>query len=551
MIITAAINTYVKDKIYSSSKVAPASEVIAASDKKQKEPFYFSERKIQLLKEQVGRAAYKERNFAKAREIIQEAINEGKIHRKILEEMISTLNKVEKGLTAAEKATSLASKILNFAGILNVAIPLKFTKEYTLEEILNAASTDKEQVTLDQLKDFNVEVGSYVGNALKLGEGATGVVYLLEIEGRKRVVKIATEKTPDLEVEKLLLTELKDSPNIVKLIAPVKDQDIIVIEYIPGKSLEVMITEGSVIEDSLVEEIQSRIQEALDKAHSLGIFHRDATPTNVMIEFDNQGHLRTAKLIDFGFSRKYKEETPEYAVGEYIDAQEFYFLTLDLTAMKSSINKNDKETLKTILAETLTKTFNQKEELLALLEQTSEETLQKELSHSKKFAKERIDDKTTAFIAKLRKIAEQNGISTEEFTTLIEEVDKRMAFKAKEKVAIYDQISELITYDEIERAQIALDKAILAEELNEKQIKELTDRIEEKKVSAVDALYTKIDSLVQIKQELLIQLQDSITAWRKIKSLISSKESDNLERDQRKVQELIAELKSLAIKKQF
>src|SRR6201992_235532 len=75
-----------------------------------------------------------------------------------------------------------------------------------------------------------------------------------------------------------------------------------VMQYIPGKSLDKVIGEGPA-NVQLVLSSGMQIADGLQAAHSLGIFHRDLKPANVML---TDGGL--IKILDFGLARQLKRE---------------------------------------------------------------------------------------------------------------------------------------------------------------------------------------------------------------------------------------------------
>ncbi|WP_263365791.1 serine/threonine-protein kinase [Edaphobacter bradus] len=148
----------------------------------------------------------------------------------------------------------------------------------------------------------------------KIGTGGSGVVYLANDTLLQRPVVLKLLKRGNLTIEQMRATQLRearlasaiDHPNVCAIYdvgeAPAESGDseeaYIVMQYIPGKSLDKMISEGpSSLQLVLSAGIQ--IAEGLSAAHSLGIFHRDLKPANVML---TDGGL--IKILDFGLARR-------------------------------------------------------------------------------------------------------------------------------------------------------------------------------------------------------------------------------------------------------
>jgi serine/threonine protein kinase len=148
----------------------------------------------------------------------------------------------------------------------------------------------------------------------ELGRGAMGVVYKARDPKIDRLVAIKTisifAHTPeeDREFRERLFTEAKAAgrlshPGIVTVYDVSEDPDTlnpyIVMEYVPGDSLEKQVAEsadrfplGSAL--ALVEQVA----EALDYAHSQGIVHRDIKPANILTPESGP-----PKITDFGIAK--------------------------------------------------------------------------------------------------------------------------------------------------------------------------------------------------------------------------------------------------------
>ena len=159
----------------------------------------------------------------------------------------------------------------------------------------------------------------------KIGAGGSGVVYLATDTLLQRPVVLKLLKRGALTLEQMRSTQLREArlasaiehPNVCAIyevgIAHAGSGDepeaFIVMQYIPGKSLDKLIAEGpSSLE--LVLSCGIQIADGLAAAHSLGIFHRDLKPANVML---TDGGL--VKILDFGLARRLAPEDMDFDPG--------------------------------------------------------------------------------------------------------------------------------------------------------------------------------------------------------------------------------------------
>ena len=156
----------------------------------------------------------------------------------------------------------------------------------------------------------------------KIGAGGSGVVFLATDTLLQRPVVLKLLKRGNLTVEQMRTTQLRearlasaiDHPNVCAIYevgeAPSEsgagEEAYIVMQYIPGKSLDKLIAEGpSSLQLVLSAGIQ--VSDGLSAAHNLGIFHRDLKPANVML---TDGGL--IKILDFGLARRLSPEQAEF-----------------------------------------------------------------------------------------------------------------------------------------------------------------------------------------------------------------------------------------------
>lgn len=148
----------------------------------------------------------------------------------------------------------------------------------------------------------------------KIGAGGSGVVYLATDTLLQRPVVLKLLKRGALSLEQVRTTQLRearlasaiDHPNVCAIYevgeaesdTGGEDEAYIVMQYIPGKSLDKVIAEGPA-SLQLVLSAGIQIADGLSAAHQLGIFHRDLKPANVML---TDGGL--IKILDFGLARK-------------------------------------------------------------------------------------------------------------------------------------------------------------------------------------------------------------------------------------------------------
>ena len=146
----------------------------------------------------------------------------------------------------------------------------------------------------------------------KLGEGATSTVYLGHdsFAGRDVAVKVIfPEVLKDREKGRLyrhlLVNEASLAgkllhPHIVQIFDAVidDDQSYIVMEYVPGGTLEQFCSPRNLLPINRMVEMIFKCTRALEYANRLGITHRDIKPANILLA--KQGNTGDIKISDFG-----------------------------------------------------------------------------------------------------------------------------------------------------------------------------------------------------------------------------------------------------------
>jgi tRNA A-37 threonylcarbamoyl transferase component Bud32/tetratricopeptide (TPR) repeat protein len=140
-----------------------------------------------------------------------------------------------------------------------------------------------------------------------IGAGGMGEVYKARDTRLDRTVAIKVltrDKVADPERKRRFLQEARtvsalNHPNIVTLYDIASDGgiDYLVMEYVPGKSLDRLITPKALPLSEALNYAQ-QIGNALAAAHAAGIVHRDIKPANVMVTPESQ-----VKVLDFGLAK--------------------------------------------------------------------------------------------------------------------------------------------------------------------------------------------------------------------------------------------------------
>jgi len=150
----------------------------------------------------------------------------------------------------------------------------------------------------------------------RLGAGGSGVVYLANDTLLQRPVVMKILRTGLLSAQQLRSTVLREArmasaiehPNVCGIyeVGEAGDEGYIVMQYVPGQSLDQLIARGPA-SLQLALSVGIQIADGLQAAHTLGIFHRDLKPQNVML---TDGGL--VKILDFGLARRLSPEDANF-----------------------------------------------------------------------------------------------------------------------------------------------------------------------------------------------------------------------------------------------
>jgi serine/threonine protein kinase len=148
----------------------------------------------------------------------------------------------------------------------------------------------------------------------ELGRGAMGIVYKAHDPKINRLVAIKTitlhslDSADERDYRALFFREAEAAgrlahPRIVTIFDVAEDPDTltpyIVMEYVPGHSLEEVLSTGhGKLPLGAALRVTQELAEALDYAHAQGIVHRDVKPSNIILAEDGY-----SKIADFGIAK--------------------------------------------------------------------------------------------------------------------------------------------------------------------------------------------------------------------------------------------------------
>ncbi len=137
-----------------------------------------------------------------------------------------------------------------------------------------------------------------------IGSGGFGTVFLADDTWIDKKVALKVPHKQNLDFGELLreprLLASLSHPNVVTILTAEKQETVffIVMEYVPGETLEAVITREGALDMARALDYTCQICNAVDHAHKAGVLHRDLRPSNVLV-----GDSGLLKVADFGTSR--------------------------------------------------------------------------------------------------------------------------------------------------------------------------------------------------------------------------------------------------------
>lgn len=167
----------------------------------------------------------------------------------------------------------------------------------------------------------------------KIGQGASGGVYIARTAGASKVVAIKQmnlEQQPkkELIINEILVMKGSKHPNIVNYIDSylLKGELWVVMEYMEGGSLTEIVTH-SVMTEGQIGAVCRETLKGLQFLHSKGVIHRDIKSDNILLNIE--GNI---KMTDFGFCAQINElnlkrttmvGTPYWMAPEVVSRKEY------------------------------------------------------------------------------------------------------------------------------------------------------------------------------------------------------------------------------------
>lgn len=135
----------------------------------------------------------------------------------------------------------------------------------------------------------------------KLGSGAMGVVYKV----KNAAGEIFAAKVPNQMDERVLreaeVSASLKSPHIVECFGLVEGEtSFLLLEYLDGRTVHDWLADHQRLPLPRIDELVSQLLEAIEVAHSKGVYHRDIKPENLFLAKEEGREV--LKVMDFGLA---------------------------------------------------------------------------------------------------------------------------------------------------------------------------------------------------------------------------------------------------------
>jgi len=163
-----------------------------------------------------------------------------------------------------------------------------------------------------------------------LGSGGFATVYLAEDTWIDKRVALKVPHRQNLDFGELLkeprLLASLGHPNIVTVITAEKQDNVffIVMEYVPGDTLETIIIDSGPLEMMRALDYTAQICNAVDHAHKHSVLHRDLRPANVFVTdkgLVKVGDFGTARVIELAAHGTTVIGSPPYMAPEQFEGR--------------------------------------------------------------------------------------------------------------------------------------------------------------------------------------------------------------------------------------
>lgn len=132
-----------------------------------------------------------------------------------------------------------------------------------------------------------------------LGQGANGIVYLVERDNKKFAMKVIDDKKSK-EITLLETIGVKDNVvGSIEIVDLVDKRVGIIMTYIEGITLEQLIYSETDIPIPLIKHIMKQLVNGVKECHDSDVYHMDLKPSNIMIDKD-----ANVFIVDFGSAMK-------------------------------------------------------------------------------------------------------------------------------------------------------------------------------------------------------------------------------------------------------